>query len=147
MLESIRYVVKEHKDNYRLILKMALMDSEKQTVRSSIGILWTYFHDILYIAVFIMFRMLICGNSEVMGMNSSVYLITGMIPWFFMSDVLNQGTMTIRNNKGIIQSIRFPAVILPTISVVSIFVKRIFSFILVFFVCWGFGHFADSHRS
>lgn len=145
MLESIRYVVKEHADNYRLILKMALMDSEKQTVRSSIGILWTYFHDVLYIAVFIMFRLLISGNGEVMGMNSSVYLVTGMIPWFFMSDVLNQGTMTIRTNKGIIQSIRFPAVILPTISVVSILVKRIFSFILAFFVCWGFGHFGDFH--
>jgi len=145
MLESIRYVVKEHMSNYRLILKMAVMDTEKQTVRSSIGILWTYFHDILYIGVFIMFRLLISGNGEIMGMHSSVYLVTGMISWFFMSDVLNQGTMTIRNNKGIIQSIRFPVVILPTISVVSIFIKRACSLLLAFGVCWGFGYIRFFH--
>ena len=145
MLESIKYVIKEHKNNYRLIIKMAFMDSEKQTLRSSIGIIWTYFHDILYIAVFIMFRLLISGNGKIMGINNSVYLVTGMIPWFFISDVLNQGSMAIRSNKGIIQSIRFPAVILPTISVGSIFIKRILSFFLIFIVCWGFGYIKFFH--
>ena len=145
MFESVKYVLKQHKDNYRLIIKMAFMDSEKQTVRSSIGIFWTYFHDILYIAVFIMFRLLISGNSNVMGMNSSVYLVTGMIPWLFISEVLNQGSMAIRSNKGIIQSIKFPAVILPTISVISIFIKRMMSFFLVFLVCVGFGYIKFFH--
>lgn len=145
MLESIKYVIAEHKNNYRLMIKMAFMDSEKQTVRSSLGILWTYFHDILYIVVFIMFRLLLSGNGNTMGMSSSVYLVTGMIPWFFMSDVLNQGSMAIRSNRGIIQSIRFPAVILPTISVISIFIKRLLSFFLIFIVCIGFGYIKYFH--
>lgn len=145
MFESIKYVLSEHRNNYRLMTKMAFMDSEKQTVRSSIGIFWTYFHDILYIAVFIAFRLLISGNGKIMGMNNSVYLVTGMIPWFFISDVLNQGSMAIRSNKGIIQSIRFPAVILPTISVMSIFIKRLLSFALIFLVCLGFGYIKFFH--
>ncbi len=140
MLEIVRYTFQEHKKNWRLIVKLAFMDSEKQTVRSSLGILWTYFRDILFIAVFIIFRLLISGSGKISGMNSSVYLVTGMIPWFFMNDVLNQGSMAIRTNKGIIQSICFPAVILPTISVFSIFIKRILSFGLIFLVCLGFGY-------
>ena len=145
MLESIKYVIEEHIANYRLMIKVALMDSKKQTVRSSLGILWTYFHDILYMAVFILVRLMIAGNSEMMGMHSTVYLITGMIPWFFISDVLSQGSMSIRSNKGIIQSIRFPATLLPTISVMSIFVKRIFSFILIFIISFGFGYAKNFH--
>lgn len=140
MLETVRYTFQEHKKNWRLIVKLALMDSGKQTVRSSFGILWTYFRDIIFVAVFIIFRLLISGSGNVSGMNSSVYLVTGMVPWFFMNDVLNQGSMAIRANKGIIQNICFPAVILPTISVFSIFAKRIFSFGLVFLVCLGFGY-------
>lgn len=140
MFDSIRYIALEYKNNYRLMVKMAFMDSEKQTVRSSLGILWTYFHDILYIAVFIMFRLLISGNGTIMGMNQSVYLVTGMIPWFFFSDVLGQGSMAIRSNKGIIQSIRFPAAVLPAISVISIFIKRLLSFALIFAVCMVFGY-------
>lgn len=134
MLQSIKYVLNEHKLNLYLIIKMAFMNTEKPTVRSSLGILWTYFHDIVYVLVFVMFRLLISGNSSIMGMNNVVYLVTGMVPWFLMSDVLNQGTMVIRNNRGIIQSIRFPAVILPTIDVCSIFLKRMFSFVMLFAV-------------
>lgn len=145
MFASVKYVLWEHKKNLGLIGQMAVMDSEKQTVRSSIGILWTYFHDVLYIAVFVLFRFLISGSEEIMGMHHTVYLVTGMIPWFFMSDVLNQGSMSIRSSKGIIQSIRFPVVILPTISVVSILIKRILSFVLIFIISFGFGYMDQFH--
>ncbi len=145
MFTSVKYVLSEHKKNLRLIGQLAVMDSEKQTVRSSIGILWTYFHDVLYIAVFILFRFLISGSGDIMGMNNTVYLVTGMIPWFFMSDVLGQGSMAIRSGKGIIQSLRFPVVILPTISVVSIFIKRVLSFVLIFIVSFGFGYMDSFH--
>lgn len=140
MFESIRYIGQEHRKNWRLIIKIAYMDSGKQTVRSSLGILWTYFRDLLFIGVFILFRMLIAGNDRISGMDSIVYLITGMIPWFFINDVLVQGGMAIRNNRGIIQSLHFPVVILPTISVFSILLKRILSFLLIFFVCILFGY-------
>ena len=145
MFTSVKYVLTEHKNNWRLIGQMAVLDSKKQTIRSSIGILWTYFHDLLYMAVFLLFRYLISGSGDIMGMNNTVYLVTGMIPWFFMSDVLNQGSMSIRSNKGIIQSIRFPVVILPTISVVSILIKRILSFVLIFVVTFGFGYMDRFH--
>lgn len=140
MIESIAYIIREHKNNFRLMIKMAFMNTEKQTVRSSLGLLWTYFHDIIYILVFIMFRLLISGNGKVMGMNSIVYLVTGMIPWFFINDVLNQGSMAIRNNKGIVQSIRFSVPILPTVEVLSIFIKRIFSYAMIFAVVIVFGY-------
>ncbi len=140
MFESVKNIVHEHRKNWRLILKIAYMDSGKQTVRSSLGILWTYFRDLLFVGVFILFRMLISGNAKISGMDSVVYLVTGIIPWFFINDVLVQGGMAIRNNRGIIQSIHFPIVVLPSISVLSILLKRILSIILIFVVCILFGY-------
>ena len=135
----------EHKKNWRLLIKMAFMNTGKQTVRSSLGLLWTYFHDIIYILVFVMFRLLISGNGEIMGMHSTVYLVTGMIPWFFINDVLNQGSMSIRSNKGIVQSIRFSVPLLPTVEVLTIFMKRIFSFAMMFAVVIAFGYIRNIH--
>ncbi len=132
MFRSIKYVINEHKNNYRLIIKTAFMNMEKQTLRSSLGVFWIYFHDLVYILVFMMFRVLISGNGSIMGMNSAIYIITGMIPYFFMNDVLCQGTMAIRNNRGIVQSVKFSAVILPTIDVTCIFLKRLFSIGMLF---------------
>lgn len=134
MFRSIKYVVREHKKNLRLIIKTAFMNMEKQTLRSSLGVLWLYFHDIVYILVFMLFRILISGSGSIMGMNNVIYIITGIIPYFFMNDVLCQGTMAIRNNRGIVLSVKFPAVILPTIDVVSIFLKRLFSLAMLFVI-------------
>ena len=145
MVEGIKYIWQEHKNNIRLMIKMASMNMERQTVRSSIGILWTYFHDLVYIIVFVMFRLLISGNSDISGMNSVVYLTTGMIPWFFINDVLNQGSMAIRNNKGIVQSIRFSVPILPTVEVLTIFFKRVFSFAMLFVIVLVFGYIRSFH--
>ena len=145
MIKSIKYILQEHKNNFSLMVKMASMNKERQTVRSSIGILWTYFHDLVYIVVFVMFRLLISGNTDIMGMNSVVYLTTGMIPWFFINDVLNQGTMAIRNNKGIVQSIKFSVTILPTVEVLTIFFKRIFSFVMLFAIVTAFGYLQSFH--
>ncbi len=143
--KSMGYILLEHKQNTRLVIKMAFLNMDKQTIRSSLGMFWTYFHDIIYILVFVAFRLLIAGNGSVMGMDSTIYMMTGMIPWFFINDVLSQGSMAIRSNKGIVQSIRFPVPVLPTIDVCSIFLKRIFSFAMLFVVVTAFGYIRYFH--
>lgn len=140
MFRAISFIINEHKTNYKQIIKMALINTEKQTVRSSLGILWTYFHDIVYILVFIMFRLLISGYGKIDGMNSIVYLLTGLIPWFFISDMLNQGSRAILSNKGIVQSIRFPITILPTIEVLSIVFRSFFTFFILLIALTAFGY-------
>lgn len=145
MKKSMVYILQEHRQNIRLMVKMAFMNMDRQTIRSSLGLLWTYFHDIIYILVFIAFRLLIAGNGSVLGMNSTVYMMTGMIPWFFLSDVLSKGSMAIRSNKGIVQSIRFPVPVLPTIEVFSIFFRRLFSFVMLFAVVFAFGYIRYFH--
>jgi len=140
MLNAVKDIMLEHKKNYLLIIKLAIMNMEKQTLRSSLGVLWNYFHDIVYILVFIMFRLLISGYGDIMGMNSIIYLLTGLIPWFFISDVLNQGSRSIKNNRGIVQSLRFPIVVLPTIEVLSIFIRRYFTFFLLLIASTLFGY-------
>ena len=140
MHKSICTIYAAHRQNIRLIVKMAFLNMGKQTVRSSLGMFWTYFHDMIYILVFVAFRLLIAGGGNMMGMHSTIYMITGMIPWFFINDVLSQGSKAIRSNKGIVQSIRFPVPVLPTIEVISIFLKRLFSFAMLFAVVTWFGY-------
>lgn len=145
MIKSVEHLLQEYKQNIRLLIKMAFLNMNRQTVRSSLGMFWTYFHDIVYILVFVAFRLLIAGNGSMMGMNSLVYMMTGMVPWFFINDVLSQGSTAIRSNKGIVQSIRFPVSVLPTIDVLSIFFRRIFSFVMLFAVVLAFGYIRYFH--
>lgn len=143
MRDAISYVYNEHKNNLDMIIKLAITNMSKQTIRTTLGVWWVYIHDILYFSVFILFRILMAGNGHIEGMHSVVYLITGLVPWFFMNEVLNTGSNAIKVNKGIIQSIKFPTSVLPTIEVLAIFFKRIFTFILVFVVEIYYGYIGE----
>lgn len=140
MFTSIGFLIKEHIDNYRLLIKLAFINMGKQTIRTSLGVGWLYFHDFTYILVFIAFRILMSGNGLVNGMSSIIYLVTGLIPWFFMNDVLTQGANSIKNSKAFIQSIKFPITVIPTIEVFAIFLKRLFTFFLAILVSLVFDY-------
>jgi teichoic acid transport system permease protein len=140
MFKAVKYVLKEHFDNRALLLKMAIVNMSKQTMRTSLGVFWLYLHDFVYFFVFVLFRVLMAGSGEIDGMHSVVYLITGLIPWFYISEVLNAGAASIKSSKVIIQSIKFPITIIPTIEVTSIFLKRCFTFLFVFGVVIYYGY-------
>lgn len=140
MLEAVKFVFNEHYRNKRLILKLAKNNMSKQTIRTALGVWWVYIHDILYFSVMILFRILMAGNGKIDGMNAVVYLMLGLIPWFFMNEVLSIGSNAIKINKTIIQSIRFPISIIPTVEVLAIFFKRIFTFLLIFAVVLYYGY-------
>ncbi|MBR4224207.1 MAG: ABC transporter permease [Oscillospiraceae bacterium] len=145
MFEAIRFVISEHVSNRKLLLKMALVNMSKQTLRTSLGVFWVYLHDFLYFFVFCAFRILMSGAGEIDGMHSVVYLMSGLIPWFFIAEVLNQGASSIRTNKAIIQSIKFPITIIPTVEVTAIFLKRLPSFLFIFAVCIYYGYIGSFH--
>ncbi|MBQ5310910.1 MAG: ABC transporter permease, partial [Oscillospiraceae bacterium] len=132
-------------DNRELLFKMALVNMSKQTLRTSLGVFWVYLHDFVYFFVFCAFRVLMSGSGEIDGIHSVVYLMSGLIPWFFISEVLNAGAASIRLNKVIVQSIKFPITIIPTVEVTAIFLKRAPSFLFIFAVCIYYGYIQSFH--
>lgn len=140
MLESVKYIVKEHVDNRKMIMHLAVENMNQQTIRTSLGVFWLYFRDVMYFVVYTLFRVLTSGSGEIMGMNPIVYLLLGLIPFFFMNEVLNRGTAAIKNNKSIIQSIKFPITTIPTIDVLTIFFQRIITFLIMVVIVYAFGY-------
>lgn len=139
MLEKVIYVFREHKTNLRRIIAVGVAHAKKQTVRTSLGFGWNIVRDIIRFSTFVMFRYLMGGSRQVEGMHFIIYIITGSIAWGFMSEVINGGSQAIKRNSAIIKNIRFPIVIIPTIEVVAIFVKRLFSLVIPFVVILIFG--------
>lgn len=139
-MSSIGFATREYVKNRKLLLKLAIVHMSQTTIRSTWGVVWVYIHDILYFTAFTLFRILLTGNREVNGLTSVEYLMTGLVPWLLISEVLNSATCAIRNNKVIIQSIKFPIIILPGVEVLAILLKRMPSFLFVFAVCIFYGH-------
>lgn len=125
MLKEIEDITKEHFSNLTLIRKFSVSVMKQETLRTSLGVWWSYIHDFIYLAVFIGFRILMSGGNDIYGMNSVLYLVSGIIPWFFMNDVLGMGTSSLISSSSIITNLHFPVSIIPTSYVTSVFLKRL----------------------
>lgn len=141
--ESVSFFFSEHKKNKKGIYEIAKKNMQQQTLRTSLGIGWVFFRDVMYFSVFIMFRFLMSGSSNVEGMNFILFLMLGMIPWNFMNECINGGISSIKSNKSVLSSMKFPIVVLPTIEIIAIFMKRMFTLIILFIVIILFGNLSD----
>lgn len=140
MVSAVRFTIEEYIANWKLMFKMARVSMSQTTIRSTWGVAWIYIHDLLYFSAFVLFRILLTGNRNVGGLTSVEYLVTGLVPWMIISEILNSATNAIRTNKVIIQSIKFPIIILPGVEVLSILMKRLPTVIFVFITCIYYGH-------
>lgn len=143
MMEAIKAVFKEHHTNKSKLWLMSKDHMRKQTIRTSLGMGWVFMRDFIYFAVFVLFRYLMSGEKMIEGMHFILYIMTGLVPWFFMNEVINSGVNAIKQNSSIVQSIKFPITILPTIEVVAIFLKRLFTILIAFSTLLMFGNLKD----
>lgn len=139
LLNSLNYLFEEHKNMKNKIFRLSIENMHQQTLRTTLGIGWVFIRDIVYYVAFIMFRFLMSGAGKVEGINFILFLMVGLIPWNFMNECIGGGVMAIKTNKQIFASIKFPIVVLPTIEVIAIFMKRSFTLLILFFVVFIFG--------
>lgn len=120
-----------------------LITNTKKAIRgkykaSVLGVLWSFINPLLQILVYaIVFPYLMRGAID----NYLVYLVTGIIPWTFFTNVINDCVGCVKNNSGLIKKVYFPRIILPLSAAFSglfnFFVSCII--IVVFCLLWGVG--------
>lgn len=136
---SLKYIFNEYRQNKHNIFNLAKEKMRQQTLRTTLGLGWVALRDIVYFTVFIIFRYVMSGSGSIEGMNFILFLMMGMIPWNFMGECINGGVMAIKNSKSILLSIQFPIVILPTVEILAIFMKRFFTIFIMLIIIIGFG--------
>lgn len=98
---------------------------------SVLGFLWTFINPLCQIIVYIVvFSLIVRTNLD----KFYVYVITGMIPWFFFDVSLRQGAGCVRYQGDMVKKIYFPREVLPIACVTSNFVNMLFCFVIVFAV-------------
>lgn len=139
LFDSLDYVLNEICQNKRRILTQARYEMRQQTLRTSLGLGWIVFRDFVFFSVFIIFRLLVAGSGNIDGMNMILYLLLGMIPWNIMNQCVNGSVKSIKNNKGILSSLKLSVISLPIIDVLASFLNRSFTLLIMFAVVSKFG--------
>ncbi len=122
MFRSFAQVLGTNLKNARQTLSMAIIELKKTYSSSSFGIVWAIIKPALFVLVYwfgIQFG--IRGGKADQGEPFILWLIAGILPWFFISEALVQVGTSIRRHRYLVTKSVFPVSTIPTFTEVSLF--------------------------
>lgn len=136
---------KELWDNRSLIGKLAKNDFKTRYAGSYLGIVWAFIQPIVTIVMYwLVFEKGLKAGAQLSKDGIEVpfvlWLSAGLVPWFFFSEALNNGTNALLEYNYLVKKVVFKISILPIIKIISaVFVHAFFVvFILILFSCYGY---------
>lgn len=127
--------------NRRLVGKLAKNDFKTRYAGSYLGIVWAFIQPVITILVYwFVFSVGFRSGTGDLGVPFVLYLVAGIVPWFFFQDALIGGTNSLLEYNYLVKKVVFNIRILPVVKVFSaVFVHCFFVVIvLVIYTCMGY---------
>ena len=134
-------IIKEHTDYRKQILQLAAIDLVKTYRGSALGWLWAVIKPSVTIFVYwFAFAIGLRASKSVNGFPFSLWLIAGILPWFYISEMLTQGTTTLKRYSYLVTKIKFPVSTIATfVSLSKFYVHLALSaIVIVIFIVFGY---------
>lgn len=139
----MNYLVSLAKDivkKRRLILDLSKADFRKRFVGSYFGVVWMFIQPIVTVAIYyFVFGVGFRSGDPIAGVPYVLWLVPGIVPWFFFSEALNTGTGCLQEYSYLVKKVVFRVEVLPIIKMLScLIVHVIFVFIMFgLYLCFG----------
>lgn len=113
--------------NRELIWKLAKNDFRSKHAGSYLGVVWAFVQPVVSVLVY-WFVFTIGGRapSGDTGYPFVLWLIVGIVPWFFFADAWGQGTSALLSYQYLVKKVVFKISILPIIKIISSFFVHVF---------------------
>ncbi|MBM7652571.1 ABC transporter permease [Neobacillus cucumis] len=117
---QITQVIKEQLFNFNLIFRLAFYEVKGQYLMHYLGVFWQFLNPLVQIFVYwFIFGMGIRGGHPVNGIPYFVWLISGLIPWFFINPSITQGSNSVYSKLNLVSKMKFPVSILPSVTIIG----------------------------
>lgn len=139
--KSIKTLIRELYQNRRLILRLSVNDFKTKYVGSYLGIMWAFIQPIITVLVYWFVFGVGLKSGPVNGNFPFVlWLIAGLVPWFFFQDALSGGTGALMEYQYLVKKIVFKISMLPVVKLISaLFVHLFFIVFMIFlYACYGY---------
>ncbi|WP_099160087.1 ABC transporter permease [Virgibacillus ndiopensis] len=118
-MNSVKQVLKEQLEHRNLIFRMASFELKGMYQIHYLGSFWQFLNPAIQVAIYWFVFGTIRGGAPVNGTPFFLWLIIGLIPWFFISPSIIQGSNSVHQKIGLVSKMNFPVSLLPSIRIVS----------------------------
>ncbi|QSZ40929.1 ABC transporter permease [Sulfurimonas aquatica] len=126
--------------NKRLLLDLAKNDFKSRYMANYLGILWAFIQPAAMIGIFWFVFQVGFKSMPVDNFPFILWLMAGMIPWFFIAESLQTGTNAILSNSFLVKKIVFRVSLLPIVQIISALTVHLFFILFLFgmFLYYGY---------
>ena len=139
-------IIREHIEYSGQLFKLARADIDKTYRGSYLGKAWAVVRPSVTIFVFwFAFGIGLRHGQDVDGYPFFFWLIAGMCPWFYMSDMLTSGAGSIRKYRHLVTKMKFPISTIPTFVSMSKLAVHLVILLIVIAIFTVFGYYPDKY--
>lgn len=126
--------------NRKLLVSLVKNDFKQKYLGSYLGIMWAFLQPTFTILIFWFVFQVGFKSQPVDNFPFILWLISGMIPWFFFSDALSNATNSIIENSYLVKKVVFRVSILPIVKISSALCIHLFFifFMIGMFLIYGY---------
>lgn len=117
--------------NFKLIFNLAVNDFKTRYASSNLGAIWNFVQPIVTVAIYVFVFQYGFKAVPVSNVPYVLWLIAGIIPWFFFSDALVGATNSLLEYTYLVKKVVFKIDILPMVKIVAA------AFVHIFFIFIG----------
>ncbi len=130
--------------NRRLILKLAKNDFKTRYAGSYLGIVWAFIQPVITILVYwFVFSVGFRSGTGDLGVPFVLYLVAGIVPWFFFQDALIGGTNSMLEYNYLVKKVVFNIGVLPVVKIISALFVHCFFVVFTVILYAAYGKFPD----
>lgn len=127
--------------NRELLKKFSVNDFKAKYAGSMFGTFWAFFTPTVTILVYwFVFEKGLRAGATTDGIPFIIYLICGIIPWFFFQDTIISGTNVFREYSYLVKKVIFNFKILPSVKLLSNLYTHIFFIFVAFLLTSLYGY-------
>jgi len=126
--------------NKEILISLTKNDFKQRYLGSYLGLLWAFIQPTITILIFWFVFQVGFKSQPVDDFPFILWLMAGMIPWFFFADTVQNATHSVIGNSFLVKKVVFRISILPVMKILSSLVVHMFFifFIYLMFIFYGY---------
>ena len=143
-MKILKEIINDHIKYKKQIFKLAKADLTKTYRGSALGWSWAIIKPVVTIFVYwFAFSIGLRAGKDVNGYPFFLWLIAGIVPWFYMGDMITGGPNCIRKYNYLVTKMKFPVSTIPTFVSISNMIINVILLAIVILIFCLFGHTPD----
>ncbi|MGM1050160.1 MAG: ABC transporter permease [Bacillota bacterium] len=126
--------------NRRMIFSLAKKDFKSKYLGNYLGIIWAFIQPTFMILIYWFVFQVGFKSNPVENFPFVLWLISGIIPWFFFSDAMTSAMNSIVENSYLVKKVVFKVSALPLIKIIGALFIHLFFVFMLFLLFFLYGY-------